>query len=100
MHLTNSLSLKQAFAKKWPSALVYTAECTLNKQASHSVRKDTESFKKIKRNLGRKVKMTHGDCASAGQCKLDGVEKSNSALGFTAKIKKQRSSHVLFFALF
>lgn len=24
MHLTNSLPLKQAFAEKWPSALVYT----------------------------------------------------------------------------
>ena len=31
--------------------------------------------------------MTHGDCASAGQCKLDGVEKSNGAVGFIAKIQ-------------
>lgn len=46
MHLTNSLQLKQAFAKKWPSALVYTAECTLNKQASHSAREDTERLQK------------------------------------------------------
>lgn len=31
IHLTNSLPLKQAFAKKCPSALVYTAECTASK---------------------------------------------------------------------
>lgn len=31
--------------------------------------------------------MTHGDCASAGQCGLDGVEKSNRAVGVTAENK-------------
>lgn len=31
--------------------------------------------------------MTHGDCASAGQCRLDGVEKSNGAVGVTAEYK-------------
>lgn len=31
--------------------------------------------------------MTHGDCASAGQCRLDRVEKSNGAVGVIAKYK-------------
>lgn len=31
--------------------------------------------------------MTHGDCASAGQCRLDGVEKSDGAVGVTAEYK-------------
>lgn len=31
--------------------------------------------------------MTHGDCASAGQCRLDGAEKSNGAVGVTAEYK-------------
>lgn len=29
--------------------------------------------------------MTHGDCASGGQCELEGVEKSSGAVGFRAK---------------
>lgn len=88
MHLTNSLPLKQAFAKKWPSALVYTTECALNKQASHSARKDRERLQKdLEKSWAKKVKMTHGDCASAGQCKLDRVERSARAAGFRAKYK-------------
>lgn len=31
--------------------------------------------------------MTHGDCASAGQCRLDGTERSNGAVGVIAKYK-------------
>lgn len=96
MHLTNSLPLKQAFAKKWPSALVYTAESMLNKQASHSARERYgEASKRLGKILGEKVKMTHSDCASAGQCKLDGVEKSNRAVGFIPKYKSMLFSCVV-----
>lgn len=39
--------------------------------------------------------MTHSDCASAGQCKLDGVEKSNRAVGFLTKHKSMLFSCVV-----
>lgn len=41
--------------------------------------------------------MTHGDCASAGQCRLDRVEKSNGAVGVIAKYKLMLGFSVLFF---
>lgn len=42
--------------------------------------------------------MTHGDCASAGQCRLDAVEKSNRAVGVIAKHKLMLGFVLLFFS--
>lgn len=43
--------------------------------------------------------MTHGDCASAGQCRLGRVEKSNGAVGVIAKYKLMLCFSFFFFVL-
>lgn len=50
----------------------------------------------MRRNLGQKVKMTHYDCASAGQCKLDRVEKSIAAAWLIAQYKSLQLMGSLF----
>lgn len=52
-----------------------------------------EASKRLGEILGEK--MTHSDCASVGQCKLDRVEKSKRAVGFIAKYKSMTFSCVV-----